>query len=79
MGTAAFAAVVWARARKDDAGTRTLSSVARSSAVDTIGANYNLAAAYVFYGTVFELDPATTALWTTAGLNLAEFGVKTIA
>jgi hypothetical protein len=74
-----FGAVLWSRARKDDAGTRTLSNVARSSAVDTVGTSYNLGATYQYYGTVFELDPATTALWTPAGLSLAEFGVKTIA
>lgn len=74
-----FAAVLWSRARKDDASVRTLANVARSSAVDQVGANYNLASAYQYYGTVFELDPATTVLWTTTGLNLAEFGVKTIA
>jgi hypothetical protein len=74
-----FGAVLWTRARKDDAGTRTLASVARSSAVDIVGSNYNLAATYQYYGTVFEIDPATTALWTTLGLNAAEFGFKTIA
>lgn len=73
-----FAAVVWARARKDDAGSRSLANVARSSAVDTIGSTYTLGATYQYFGTVFELDPATTALWTPAGITLAEFGVKTI-
>lgn len=76
---AIFGAVVWSRARKDDASVRTLANVARSGAVDTVGTSYNLAAAYQYYGTVFELDPATNALWTPAGINLAEFGVKTIA
>lgn len=74
-----FAAVLWSRARKDDASVRTLANMVRSSAIDQVGANYNLASAYQYYGTVFEVDPATTALWTTTGLNLAEFGVKTIA
>jgi hypothetical protein len=74
-----FGVMMWARARKDDASVRTLANVARSSAVDTVGASYNLSASYVYYGTVFELDPATSALWTPAGLGLAEFGVKTLA
>lgn len=71
--------MVWARARKDDAGTRQLAVSARSSGTDLFGSTFSVASSYAYYGTLYETDPNTSLPWTVAGLNAAEFGIKVIA
>jgi hypothetical protein len=71
--------MVWARARKDDAGTRQLSVSARSSGTDLFGPTFSVASSYAYYSTIYETDPNTSLPWTVAGLNAAEFGLKVIA
>lgn len=69
---------VTARARKDDAGVRTIATMVRSAAVDAVGANVNLGDAYGFVSQIFELDPAAAA-WTIAKINALEAGQKAVA
>jgi len=61
-------------ARKDDAGTREVRTVVRSSSTEATGASRALTTSYILYGDIFELDPNTSALWTVSGINAMEIG-----
>lgn len=78
-GTQIFAVSVNARAEKDDAGVRTIRAVAKSgSTVADSGVDFGLTqSSYQYMQQFFETDPNTGAGWTQAGVNAAEFGVKT--
>ena len=66
--------------RKDDAGSRHVSAVCKSSTSTAVGAvDLSLSNGYVALLDNFDLDPATGAPWSVSGLNAAEFGVKVIA
>jgi hypothetical protein len=64
------------RARKTDAGARTLKQVVRRGGTDYEGATVNLGDAYAYFTEVLELDPSTSAAWTESNFNGAEFGYK---
>lgn len=66
-------------AKKDDSGTRSICSVARSGGTDYDGDTQALTTTYVDYRQIRETDPATSAAWTRTNLNNAEFGVKVAA
>lgn len=68
------------RARKDDAGTRSIRGAVKSSSTtgDT-GADIPMSSGYASVQGILELDPATSAAWTVSGVNAAEFGVKVTA
>lgn len=74
------AVVVNIRARKDDAGTRTLKAKVRSNGVDQDGANFNLSSGYVNYSTPFYVDPGSSPVdpWTTAAVNAMEAGQEVV-
>jgi protein involved in polysaccharide export with SLBB domain len=70
--------MLYARARKDDAGSRAIRLVAKSSStVADNGSDFTLLTSWGNYIAVFENDPATGTPWTATTLNAAEFGVKT--
>lgn len=66
-------------ARKDDAGTRTLSNTLKSGATTTQSSNYNLSASYVWSTTTYDTDPNTLATWTAANVNSLNVGMKMVA
>lgn len=73
-----FSASVLAYAKKDDAGAKGIILVTRST-TDFDSASQALATGYAYYEQIRELDPNTSAAWTLANLNAAEFGVKVAA
>lgn len=66
-------------ARKDDVATRQIADVIRISSTDYVGSTDTLASTYSIYSQIHAQSPATSADWTAAEVNGAEFGVKTIA
>lgn len=62
-------------ARKTDAGSRSIASIARSGSIEDVGADKPLTTVYAYYPEIVEHDPATSAAWTIAAVNAAEFGV----
>lgn len=75
------AVVVNIRARKDDAGTRTLKAKIRSAGIDEDGANFNLSSGYANYRTVFYTDPGGSPVdaWTAVAVNALEAGQEVVA
>lgn len=64
--------------RKDDAGTRVMSSLLKIGGVEYLGPNYGLNDSYVLNRTVFEVNPATTAAWLPAEITALEAGFKLV-
>ena len=56
-------------ARKDDAGSRSLRAVLKSGATTANGATRVLGTSYALHDDRFEVDPATGAAWTKAGVD----------
>lgn len=65
-----------AYASKTDAGLRSIALVTRSAGSDYDGSDQALSTSNLFYNQIRELDPATSAAWTRAAVDSAEFGVK---
>ena len=63
-------------ARKDSTGTRAIAGATKSGSATTAGANQPLNANYLMYRQIQETDPNTSAAWTVAGVNAAEFGAR---
>jgi len=63
-------------ARKDDAGTRLLRAVARVGSINYEGSDMTLSDSYVGQRQLWAQNPATSANWTEAEINAAEFGYK---
>jgi hypothetical protein len=63
-------------ARADDAGARGIRHVVRSGGADNEGTTRALTSSYVYYSDLREVDPATAAAWTEAGVNAMEMGMK---
>ena len=63
-------------ARKDDAGSRILRALARLSGTDYEGSDLAPGTDYRFYRQIWEQNPDTSAAWTEAQINGAEFGYK---
>lgn len=78
-GATVFAVQTCMYARKDDAGTRQLADLIRRSGTDYVGNTATLSSTYTYLTQIHPTDPSTSAQWTAAGVNAAEFGVKTIA
>ena len=66
-------------ARKDDAGSRSLRAVLKSGATTANGATRVLSTSYAVYDAWFEVDPATGASWTKAGVDAIEAGAEAVA
>jgi hypothetical protein len=63
-------------AKKDDAGSRQLKPVIKSGATTQAGTAQSVGVDYRQFSQVFENDPNTSAAWTEAGVNAAEFGAE---
>lgn len=64
-------------ARKDDATARRLRDFYRAGGVDYPGSGIDsLTTSYTYYNEIYELDPATSGVWTISAVNSAEFGYK---
>lgn len=67
-------------ARKDDAGSRTITDVVRIGSTNYDGASsQSLTTGYVFDQFIHTVDPSTAVAWTVAAVNAAEFGIKLTA
>lgn len=64
------------RARKDDAGTRSLRTKVNSGSFEANGASNALNTSYQYFADVFTTDPATGAAWTDAAINTASYGYE---
>lgn len=67
------------RARKDDAGTRTVRPKVRISSTNYDGTSVNVTSAYAYIREVAEVSPATASAWTISEINGAEFGYELVA
>lgn len=66
--------------RKDATGTRSVQEQCKSGATVFNGTNiFPLGSSYGMFREIRENDPNTTAQWTVANLNAAEFGIKLVA
>jgi hypothetical protein len=63
-------------ARKDDAGSRTLRGVNRSSSVNYEGADIVMTTDYRVCRQIWDQNPATVTTWTESAINSGEFGYK---
>lgn len=77
--TAIFGVQTVLTARKTDAGSRSISDVCVSGGTTSDGASVSIADTYACYATIRETDPNTSAAWTPANLNAAEFGEKLVS
>ena len=68
-------------AEKDDSGTRTIRAAVKSGGTTSDnGSDFALTLnSYVNFQGLFPTDPNSGVAWTVAGVNAAEFGVKTTA
>lgn len=66
-------------ARKDDVGLKQIAGSVRRSGTDYDGSSKALSTSYVYYQDLLETDPSTSALWTAANVNGAEFGIKVVS
>lgn len=75
-----FGVVATVVAQKDDAGARSLKPMVRSGGVDYSAASGTTLnqGSYSRVADVREVDPATSAGWTIAGVNAAEFGFENV-
>ena len=71
-----FDIAVYSFARKDDAGTRTVSDVIKTGGVEYDGAAQALGTSYTYLTEHWELNPATGVAWTIADVNALQAGVK---
>ena len=70
---------VSALARKDDAGTRQLATQIKTGGNSYTGTTRNLSTSYLFYSSIYELNPQTTIAWTGGDLIALQAGVNLIA
>ncbi len=64
-------------ARKTDSGLRSCAPVVRQGGNDFVGTSQAPSAtSYRYMLQIYETDPATSAAWTIADVNAAEYGVK---
>jgi len=66
-------------ARKDDAGARSIKQICESNGTEELSSTYALGSSYSYYDDILEVDPHTSAQWTTANFNATTFGVKEIS
>ena len=65
--------------RKDDAGLHSVKPVVRHSGTDYDGTEVFLPEQYVYKRQVYTTNPGTSAAWTVANVNAAQFGYKLIS
>lgn len=66
-------------ARKDIGGSKIVKDLVRISGTDYSGSNASLTDAYKMHRQIRELNPATSANWTIAQIDAAEFGVEVVS
>jgi hypothetical protein len=77
VGPSIKTVMVWANARKDDGGLRTIQASVKSGAtVATSGTDVPLGGNYQYLLMQLPTDPNTGVAWTASGVNSAEIGVK---
>lgn len=59
--------------------SNTLATVARPTTTDHDGPTKTLTTGYVFYTDIDNVNPDTSAAWTVADVNGAEFGIKLVS
>lgn len=74
--TTVFAVQMNMRARKDNAGARTIARLVRASATDYVGSDFSLSTSYALYREILENNPATAAAWTSSDITGLEAGIK---
>jgi len=65
--------------RKDDAGTRQIATEIKTGGAQFSGTTRNLTTSYVYYSTIYELNPFTVLAWTPADITALQAGIKLIA
>lgn len=65
-------------ARKTDAGTRSIATIARHSGTEVDSSNFTLSTSYAYFRDIRETKPGGGA-WSISDVNGAEFGVKVTA
>ena len=65
--------------KKTDAGVCTVAPVIRHSGVDYPGAAITPGTSYAYGLAIAATNPGTSAAWTEAGFNAAEFGYKRVS
>jgi hypothetical protein len=65
--------------KKSDASICTVAPVVRHSAVDYVGSDISPSTSYAFGLLAQQINPGTSAQWTEASFNAAEFGYKRTA
>ena len=78
VASSVLAAVVCTPIERTD-GTNSSAEQCKSGGTVYTGATNSMTTAYKGYMEIHEVDPATSAAWTNANLNLAQFGVKVIS
>lgn len=63
-------------AKKDDVGAKTGKLFVRSNGADDDGTVFSAAETYTEESEIWEEDPDTSSLWTPAGVNALEAGIK---
>lgn len=66
-------------ARKDDATTRTLAPLVKSSSTTHTGADVAMSTSYATFVEILETDPNTSAAWTVSAVNAMQAGFKVTA
>lgn len=75
-----FGVSVNLQVRKDDAAARTFRDLVRSGSTNFPGAlTHTAQATYNMYTEIHAVDPNTSAAWTIANINLAEFGIDLVS
>jgi len=62
--------------QKSDAGARSVCAVVRSGGTDYDGSNVSPGTSFGYVSEVRALDPATSAAWTSSGVNALQAGMK---
>jgi hypothetical protein len=65
--------------RKDDSGIRQIATDIKTGGVEFVGTTRNLTTSYVYYSSIYELNPDTVLAWTPANLIALQAGIKLVA
>lgn len=77
--TAIHAVQVRYRAKKTDAGARTVRALINSNATESVGTERGLSTDYRwFYGDFYALDPDGSAAWDDTAVNALEVGIEVV-
>jgi hypothetical protein len=74
-----FGVQVKAAVRKNDAGSRVMTTAITSAGTSNAGASVALSPNYVYITDIYPLDPHTASSWTVAAVNLSTFGYTVLS